>query len=244
MNNFIETASEQGTNNPEVDPLALRQAQQIATDGFDQDNRSSTGSNETYQSLEQEIARTTRDLRGTFAEALARLVAKHRDELVSPGSGEFSRSYRELTSSLGISGLGSKEPGLRHSIETVDPTMPKLSWDIWSRAMGFVDWLEAWDGQGAKRITRDVAIRSIEIANLVKHIAGEPFLAPAGDGSIQMKWRFGDDSSISVYVESDAAFPDCFVMNQQGDIAVDDLRDDRHLLSLLEEHSAALVATD
>ena len=65
---------------------------------------------------------------------------------------------------------------------------------------------EDWDSEGAEAIPDEVAKRAGGIAESVSDIAGDPFIAPAPDGSVFLEWEFPSKASIAIFVE-DEVFP-------------------------------------
>lgn len=124
-----------------------------------------------------------------------------------------------------------------------DSSEANLSWRILRRAMRFVSWRKDWHAEGAERIRWEVAVRALKIADQMKPIAGEPFLGPATDGSLLLKWRFGEETSVEVYVENDAEFPDCVVTSKGREVVDEDLAGEAHLGMILSTNALAARST-
>lgn len=127
--------------------------------------------------------------------------------------------------------------------ETTPLNFSGLSAELVKRAHRFARRGPNWDGLGAEPITMPIADHTLDIARQMRDVAGEPFLAPAGDGSIQMLWSFDGDVSFSVFVDDALRFPDSYVVDAAGEISSGDLDGAADLKSQLQARSRAVEPT-
>ena len=114
-----------------------------------------------------------------------------------------------------------------------------LSLDFLSRLLRFVEWEPGWDGENAEHIDHATARRALEIARNMRVVAPEPFVAPAPSGSLLLQWDFPGETSVEVFVESDAEFPECAALTRDGAVHEVALTDPAALHALLAERAAA-----
>lgn len=77
---------------------------------------------------------------------------------------------------------------------------PALSAAFRERLAAFAGWDEGWDDLGAERIGERTAERAARAAELALDAAPEPFVAPAGDGSIMLEWELPNGAAVGVFI--------------------------------------------
>lgn len=80
------------------------------------------------------------------------------------------------------------------------PVASMLSARFWGRLLTFVEWAPNWDGHGAEHVSRETAERAAHVAEQVYGVAREPFVAPAGDGTLLLQWDFRGGVSVETFV--------------------------------------------
>lgn len=82
-------------------------------------------------------------------------------------------------------------------------TASRLSTDFWGKLIKFMYWEPNWDGLGAKKIAMATAMRAARVAELAIDTAPEPFVAPAGDGSLMLEWELTSGAMVGLFVSSE-----------------------------------------
>ena len=115
-----------------------------------------------------------------------------------------------------------------------------LSADFRDRLETFVGWDEDWDGLGAARILRPTADRAKRVAELSLGVAPEPFVAPAGDGSLMLEWELANGAVVGIFVpgERDDEWEPASV-TRGDDVVEHDIRSDADLVDLLRRVASA-----
>ena len=98
-------------------------------------------------------------------------------------------------------------PGLANQSRDDDSfpgiTASRLSTDFWGKLIKFMCWEPNWDGLGAQRITMSTAMRAVRVAELAIDATPEPFVAPAGDGSLMLEWELPAGVVVGLFVSSE-----------------------------------------
>ena len=133
------------------------------------------------------------------------------------------------------------EPPVLHNIP-LDVEIPRwrVSKAFRDRLWKFTKWSRGWDGEeeGAERIAYPTAGTALAITGRMMDIAGEPFIAPATDGSLVLVWKFEDRSSVEVYVEPDEERPTWASVTEGGAVDEVTLKDDDSLTALLKDRAS------
>ena len=117
-----------------------------------------------------------------------------------------------------------------------------LSDDLIERLLRFVAWEPGWDGESAEQIETQTAFRAMKTAKDMLPVAAEPFVAPALGGSLLLQWDFADGTSVEVYVDPDATFPESAALDRGGIVYEVPLTGHESLRCLLENRTAAPTA--
>ncbi len=102
------------------------------------------------------------------------------------------------------------------------------------RLLEFVGWQPGWDGEAAEHVEISTALSAVETAQAMLEVAAEPFVAPAPSGSLLLQWDFADGTSVEVYVDGEAAFPEWAVLTREDVVHEVRLDGPGALRSLLE----------
>ena len=105
------------------------------------------------------------------------------------------------------------------------------------RVWKYAFWDEGWE-EGAERITYPTAGTALVIADRMADIAGDPFVAPATDGSLILLWKFEDRSSVEVYIDPDEDHPTWASVIEGGAVDEITLEDDGSLVALLKDRAS------
>ena len=83
----------------------------------------------------------------------------------------------------------------------LSPQPKELSTNFCERLLEFASWEGDWDGNGARPIASRVARAALRLAKSSLQFAPEPFVAPAVDGSLLLRWDLPHEDSVELYVE-------------------------------------------
>lgn len=108
------------------------------------------------------------------------------------------------------------------------------SLQFFQRLLKFTSWAPNWDGQGADHVPIELAMEALEIAQASMPVAGEPFVAPATDGSLLLQWDFSDSSRVELFVEEPGKW-DSVTLVEGGQVREIEISGLRDLLRLLYE---------
>ena len=114
-----------------------------------------------------------------------------------------------------------------------------LSATFWSSLVDFLGWDENWDGLGASKITMRTATQAALVAELALEIASEPFVAPAGDGSLMLEWELPNGAVVGVFIPGgdDEAWEAASVTRNEQ-VVEHDIRSAPDLVDLLRRAAA------
>ena len=115
----------------------------------------------------------------------------------------------------------------------------RLSSGLIGRLLEFVGREPGWDGESAERVEARTAIRAMEIAEAMLPVAEEPFVAPDISGSLLLQWDLAGGTSVDVYVDGEAAFPECAAVDRGDVVSEVRLAGPESLRSLLESAATA-----
>ena len=71
---------------------------------------------------------------------------------------------------------------------------------FWTSIVEFMRWDGNWDGLDANKITLLTAVRATRIVELALNHAPEPFVAPAGDGSLMLEWSLPNGAVVGTFI--------------------------------------------
>lgn len=117
----------------------------------------------------------------------------------------------------------------------------RLSAGFRERLETFVGWDEDWDGLGAARIRQATAARAKHVAELALKVAPEPFVAPAGDGSLMLEWELPNGAVVGVFIPADADGEswEPASVTRGDDVAEHDIQSVADLVELIRRAAAA-----
>ncbi len=135
-------------------------------------------------------------------------------------------------------------PAVQDSV-VVEPAPPQVTsvWmDFISRLLKYVEWEPGWDGGNAEHIDHSTARTALETAESMQAVAPVPFVAPAPSGSLLLQWDFPDGTSVEVYVDNEADFPEWAALTRAGVVYEIELTGPAGLRALLQQRVPVTTA--
>ena len=115
----------------------------------------------------------------------------------------------------------------------------QLSEEFIDRVLRFVSWAPRWDGRNADHITPEVAKLATLLAQASLQFGPEPFVAPADDGSLLLKWDLADGLSVEVFVDGQPW--DSLTLITKTEVQEMPIRSEQEFFSFLRSTRATLV---